>query len=86
VLPIKTPGTMPLHVQKEVTHYNEINDKIFDLYIDINMWDIVRNVIELILFHLFHGQSNSTTYRVFHPEVSISTQDEQTSVLQPSLF
>jgi hypothetical protein len=57
---------MPLHVRKEITHNNEINNKIFDIdidiYIDMNVWDIVRNRIERISFHLFHGQSNSTIY------------------------
>jgi hypothetical protein len=30
-----TVGSMPLHVQKEMTHYSEINDKIFNT--DMNM-------------------------------------------------
>jgi hypothetical protein len=34
---------MQLHIQEEVIHYNEMNDKIFD--IDMNMWDIARNVM-----------------------------------------
>jgi hypothetical protein len=37
-----------------------MNDKILD--INVNVWDIARNAIEPISFHLFHGQSNPTTY------------------------
>jgi hypothetical protein len=42
---------MPLHVRKEITHYNEMNDKIFD--IDMNGWNTGRSVIKPISFHLF---------------------------------
>jgi hypothetical protein len=52
-LPIKTPGSMPLHGQKEITHYNAMNDQIFN--IDMNMGEIERNIIEPISFHRFHG-------------------------------
>jgi hypothetical protein len=30
-LPIKTPGQMPLHVRKGITHDSEENGKIFDI-------------------------------------------------------
>jgi hypothetical protein len=56
MLPIKTPGQMPLHIQKEITHYNEMNDKIFSIDIDMNICAIARNGIEPIFFHLFHGE------------------------------
>jgi hypothetical protein len=53
---------MPLHVKVEITHYNEMNDKIFDIGIgidiDMNMWDNARNVIEPISFYRFHGPGN----------------------------
>jgi hypothetical protein len=63
-LTIKALGQMTLPVNVEITHYDEMNDKIFDIDIDIgmNLWDNERNVIKLISFHRFHGQSNSTTY------------------------
>jgi hypothetical protein len=51
---------MSLHVRKEMTHYNEMNDKIFD--IDMNVLDIARNVIKPFSFHLFHGQSDLIAY------------------------
>jgi hypothetical protein len=41
-----TPGQTSLHIQEEITYYNEMNDKIFDNDIDRNMWDIVRDVVE----------------------------------------
>jgi hypothetical protein len=34
-VPIKTLGQMPLHVKVEITHSNEMNDKIFDIDIDM---------------------------------------------------
>jgi hypothetical protein len=36
---------MPLHVQKQITHYNEMNDQIFniDINIDIDI-DIDMNI------------------------------------------
>jgi hypothetical protein len=45
-----------------------MNDKIFDIdididiYIDMNVWDNARNVIEPISFHRFPGQSNWLAY------------------------
>jgi hypothetical protein len=60
ILPIKTLGTIPLHIQNEIIHYNEMNDEISN--IDMNERDIARNIIKLISFHLFHGQSKLTTY------------------------
>jgi hypothetical protein len=62
MLPIKTRGGMSSHIQEEMTHYNEMNDKIFDVDIDMNMWDNTIDVIESISFHLFHGQNHSTTF------------------------
>jgi hypothetical protein len=41
--PIKAAGTMIFHIQKVITHYNETNDEIFN--IDINVWNITRNVM-----------------------------------------
>jgi hypothetical protein len=29
----------------EITHYNEMNDQIFNIDIDMNIWDIARNVM-----------------------------------------
>jgi hypothetical protein len=43
MLPIKTPGSMPLHVQKEMTHCSEVNDQIFN--IDMNVRDVARNIM-----------------------------------------
>jgi hypothetical protein len=60
--PIKTPGSMPLDIPKEITDYNEMNNQILNVGIELNMWDIARNVIEPISFHRFHWLSNSTTY------------------------
>jgi hypothetical protein len=51
-------GSMSWYIQKDRTHYSEINNRISNL--DINMWDIATNVIEPISFHLFDAQSNST--------------------------
>jgi hypothetical protein len=57
---------MPLLVKVEITHYNEMNNKNFDIDIDIdidmNVSDNVRIVIESISFHPFHGQSNWLAY------------------------
>jgi hypothetical protein len=65
-LTIKAASQIPKHVQIEITHYNEMNDKIFDIDININfnmnVWDNARNVIKPFSFHQFHGQSNSTIY------------------------
>jgi hypothetical protein len=68
MLAMKTPRprSMALHIRKEITHHNEMNDKMFNVDFDMNMWDIARNIIEPILFHLFHrfhlfhGHSNAT--------------------------
>jgi hypothetical protein len=49
---------MPLGVLKELTHYNEMNNQILDL--DVDLWDNARNAIELLSLQLFHGQ------RIFH--------------------
>jgi hypothetical protein len=38
----------PLHIQNEITHYNEVNDRVFNIDIDMNIWEIARNVIEQI--------------------------------------
>jgi hypothetical protein len=46
---------MSLHVQKEITYWNEMNDKIFD--IDMNAWDNAMNAINAI---------NSISFRLFH--------------------
>jgi hypothetical protein len=48
---------MPLHIPKEMTHYSEMNNELFN--IDMNMWHIARNIIKPISFHLFHGHGNS---------------------------
>jgi hypothetical protein len=56
----------PKLLQIEITHYDEMNNKIFDIDIDIdinidinmNVWDTARNATELISFH---RRSNSTT-------------------------
>jgi hypothetical protein len=55
---------MPGHVKVEITHCDEMNNKMFDIDIDIdmNLRDNARNVIEAISFHGFHGQSNSTIH------------------------
>jgi hypothetical protein len=45
---------MPLHVKAEIEHYDEMNNKIFDIDIDMNVWDDARNAIELISFDLSH--------------------------------
>jgi hypothetical protein len=52
-LTIKAPGQIPKLLQIEIIHYDEMNDKIFDIDIDIdmNVWDNARNVIEPISFH-----------------------------------
>jgi hypothetical protein len=54
----KAPGQIPLHVKVEITHYDEMNDKISDINIDMNVRDNARNVIQPISFHQFPGQSN----------------------------
>jgi hypothetical protein len=46
MLPIKTSGQMPLHIQKEMARCNEMNNKIIN--VDVNMWGIARNVIKRI--------------------------------------
>jgi hypothetical protein len=59
-LTIKAACQMSLHAKGEITHYDEMNNKIFYIDIDIdidigmNVWDNARNVIELISFHRFH--------------------------------
>jgi hypothetical protein len=65
-LNIKATGQIPKLLQNEMTHYDEMNDKIFDIDIDIdinidmNVCDNARNVIEQISFHQFHGGRDST--------------------------
>jgi hypothetical protein len=51
---------MPLYVKEKITYCNEMNDKTFDVDIDIdvNVWDNARNVIEPTSFHRFHGRDN----------------------------
>jgi hypothetical protein len=49
ILPIKSLAKC--HIQKAIAHHNETNDEIFD--IDMNVWDIARNGIKPISFHLF---------------------------------
>jgi hypothetical protein len=49
-------------LQIETTHYDEMNDQIFNIDTDINMWDITRNVTKLISFHRFHGLSDSPIF------------------------
>jgi hypothetical protein len=44
----------------KTTHCSEMNDEIFDIDINMDVWDIATNVIGLISFHLFHGMSSST--------------------------
>jgi hypothetical protein len=55
VLPIK---------KHSLTLYNEMNNRIFDIdiRIDMNVSDNARNVIEPISFHRFHGPSNWLEY------------------------
>jgi hypothetical protein len=50
----KAAGQIPTLLQIEISHYDEINDEIFDIDIDMNVWDNARNVIEPISFHRFH--------------------------------
>jgi hypothetical protein len=59
-LTIKASGQIPKLLQIEITHDDEMNDKIFD--IDMNVWDNARYAIKPISFHRFHRQSNSTIY------------------------
>jgi hypothetical protein len=59
-LTIKAPGQMPLHVEIAITHYDEINDTMFD--IDMNVWDNAGNAIEPISLHRFHGPGNWLPY------------------------
>jgi hypothetical protein len=54
----RNTGKTPLRVKIEITHCDEMNDKIFDIDIDMNLWDNVRNVTEPISFHHFHRPSN----------------------------
>jgi hypothetical protein len=64
-LTIKVAGQIPKLLQIEITHYDEMNDKIFDINIninidididiDMNVCDNARNVMEPISFHRFHG-------------------------------
>jgi hypothetical protein len=59
-LTIKATGQIPKLLQIEITHYHEMNDKMFDIdtnidiNIDMNVRDNARNVIEPISFHQFH--------------------------------
>jgi hypothetical protein len=46
-------------LQIETTLYNEMNDQIFNIDTDMNMWDITGNVTKLISFHRFHVLSDS---------------------------
>jgi hypothetical protein len=43
----------PFHVKIEITHYDEMNNKIYDIDIDINtnVWDHARNVMKPISSH-----------------------------------
>jgi hypothetical protein len=59
-LTIKRACEIPKLLQIEITHYDEMNDKICD--INMNVLDDARNVIESISFHRFHGPSNSPIY------------------------
>jgi hypothetical protein len=57
-LTIKAMGQISKLLQIEITHYDEMNDKLFDIdsdiNIDMNVRDTARNVIEPISFHQFH--------------------------------
>jgi hypothetical protein len=80
VLPVKTRGQIPLQIDKEIIHYNEISDRILD--IGMNMWDILQEkqqsqfhsiypmdrVIERYLFDeaLFHSL-NGAGCHLIHP-------------------
>jgi hypothetical protein len=63
-LTIKTLGPILLHFKIETAYYDEMNDKIFDIdmNIDMNVCDNARNVIEPISFHRFHELSNWFAY------------------------
>jgi hypothetical protein len=50
-LTIKAAGQITKLLQIEITDYDEMNNKIFDIDIDMNVWDNTRNVIEPISFH-----------------------------------
>jgi hypothetical protein len=45
-LPTKTARQMPFDVGKEITHSGEMNNKLFDIHLDV--LDNARNVIERI--------------------------------------
>jgi hypothetical protein len=62
-LMIKAPGQIPKLLIIEISHCDEMNDRIFviDIDIDMNVWDNARNLIEPISFRRFHVQRNSTT-------------------------
>jgi hypothetical protein len=45
---VKAPGQMPLQVEVEIIHYDEMNDKRFDADVDMNVWYNARNVIKPI--------------------------------------
>jgi hypothetical protein len=66
--PITTLGQMPYGIQKEITHCSEMNEKAFN--IDMNMWNIARKIIEPISFQLFHAQSNPTL-RIWRDSISL---------------
>jgi hypothetical protein len=55
-LPIKTRGQMLSDVRQEITHYNEMKNRIFD--INLNMRDNARRAIAPTWFYPFHGQGN----------------------------
>jgi hypothetical protein len=61
-LTIKAPGQISKLLQIEIIQSDEMNHKIFDIDIDMNVWDNIRNSIEPISFHRFHGPSNWLAY------------------------
>jgi hypothetical protein len=74
-LRIKGAGQIPKLLQIEIVYYDEMNDKIFDIDIDMKVWDNARNAIEPISFHQFHGPSigpHMLCPAVSHSFISIS--------------
>jgi hypothetical protein len=63
---IKASHSVPLPVRKQMTHYNEMNDILFDIAIridiDMNVWNLPRNIIKPISFYLFHRHNDSRIY------------------------
>jgi hypothetical protein len=52
---MKTPGQIPFQIRKENTHSDDMNDNMFVVDIDINVWDNKQNILREMASSRFHS-------------------------------